>query len=62
MVIVKGYEKTDLYVELTTEDGVAIIPTDKFIAVDDESGYVSVKLIGSRKTVYLIPVDVYYGE
>lgn len=62
MVVVKGYEKTDLYVELTTEDGVAIIPTDKFIAVDDESGYVSVKLIGSRKTVYLIPVDVYYGE
>lgn len=62
MIIANSFNRAEAYVELGTEDGVVVIPTDKFIAVDDESGYVSVKLIGSRKTVYLIPVDVYYGE
>lgn len=62
MIIANSFNRAEAYVELGTEDGVVVIPTDKFIAVDDESGFISVKLIGSRKTAYVIPKEVYDGE
>lgn len=48
--------KTDEYVELTTSDGQKmILPTSTVIFVEDESNDVSIKTIGSRKTIGLIP-------
>lgn len=43
--------KTSTYVELTEGNNKMFIPTDKAIIVDDESGLLSIKTNGSRKTV-----------
>lgn len=37
------------------------IPSDKFVAVDDESGDIAIKTVGSRATIGLISADAYYG-
>ena len=48
--------KTETYVELTTEDGQKMImPTSSFILIDDESGALSVKTTGSRRTIGIVP-------
>ena len=63
MVYFNSINKQESYVELTTENNEQyVIPNDDVIFVDDNSGMVSVKNTGSRKTIGLIPVDVYYGE
>lgn len=63
MVYFTSIAKTDTYVEMNTRDNeLYVIPNDDVIFVDDNSGMVSVKNTGSRKTIGLIPVDVYYGE
>lgn len=60
MTIFNSINKTETYVELRTEKGEKfIIPTSDAIFVNDESGMVSVKNTGSRKTIGLIPEDVY---
>ena len=63
MVYFTSIAKTDTYVEMSTRDNEKyVIPNDDIIFVDDNSGMVSVKNTASRKTIGLIPVDVYYGE
>lgn len=63
MVYFNSIEKANTYVELTTENNEKyVIPNDDVIFVNDNSGMVSVKNTASRKTIGLIPVDVYYGE
>lgn len=55
MIIFNKITKTEAYVELTTENGEKhIIPTSDVIFVNDESGFVSIKNTGSRKTIGLI--------
>ena len=63
MVYFNSINNTGTYVELTTENNEKyVIPNDDVIFVNDNSGMVSVKNTASRKTIGLIPVDVYYGE
>lgn len=62
MTIFNSINKTETYVELGTEKGEKyIIPASDVIFVFDESGMVSVKNTGSRKTIGLIPEGVYKG-
>lgn len=62
MTIFNSITKTDTYVELGTEKGDKyIIPIDKFISVYDESGMVSIKSTACRKTIGLIPEDIFNG-
>ena len=61
MTIFNSINKTETYVELGTEKGEKyIIPASDVIFVDDESGMVSVKNTGSRKTIGLIPEEIYH--
>ena len=63
MVYFNSIEKADSYVLLTTENNEKyIIPNDDVIFVDDESGMVSVKTTGSRKTIGLLSKEAYDGE
>lgn len=63
MVYFNSINKQESYVELTTKDGEKhIIPANSIIFVDDESGMVSVKNTGSRKSIGLISKEVYDGE
>ena len=52
-MIYTSINKTDSYIELSNGNDKLIIPTDKYIAVDDNSGMISVKAISTRKTVAL---------
>ena len=52
-MIYSNLTKTDTYIELSEGNNKLLIPTDKYIAVDDESGFIAVKAIGTRKTVAL---------
>ena len=62
MIIFNKITKTEAYVELTTENGEKhIIPTSDVIFVNDESGFVSIKNTGSRKTIGLISEEDYDG-
>lgn len=63
MVYFNSINKQESYVELTTENNEQyVIPNDDVIFVDDNSGMVSVKNTGSRKTIGLISKEVYDGE
>ena len=63
MVYFNSINKQESYVELTTETNEKyVIPNDDVIFVDDNSGMVSVKNTGSRKTIGLISKEVYDGE
>lgn len=49
------FNKTDNYYEfIDGAGGKTIIPTSSVILVDDESGYISIKLTASRKTIGLL--------
>lgn len=61
MEIVKTFIRNGSYIELTTDKEKIVIPSDKAIFVDDTSGFVSLKGVATRKTLYLIPDDVYNG-
>lgn len=63
MVYFNSINKQESYVELTTKDGEKhIIPANSIIYVEDGSGMVSIKNTASRKTIGLIPKEVYDGE
>lgn len=63
MIYFNSIVKSDTYIELGTEKGEKyILPTSDTIFVDDSSGLVSVKNTASRKTIGLIPTDVYNGQ
>lgn len=63
MVYFNSINKQESYVELTTENNEKyVIPNDDVIFVDDESGMVSVKNVGSRKTIGLLSKEAYDGE
>lgn len=63
MVYFNSINKQESYVELTTENNEQyVIPNDDVIFVDDNSGMVSIKNTGSRKTIGLISKEVYDGE
>ena len=47
-------EQNEQYIKLRSDDEILILPTDKTILVDDNSGFISIKNVGSRKTVGLI--------
>ena len=47
-------EQNEQYINLRSDDEILILPTDKTILVDDNSGFISIKNVGSRKTVGLI--------
>lgn len=52
MIKFTDINKTETYVELTTDNGEKMLmPTSSAIFVDDESGAISVKTTGSRKTI-----------
>lgn len=60
MIIFDSITKTDTYVQLSRgNDETMIMPSSSVIYTDDESGYVSIKTTGSRKTIGLIPKSVY---
>lgn len=46
--------KTDTYVQLKEGDNTVVMPLGSVITVDDESGLLSVKTTGSRKTIALV--------
>ena len=55
-MIYTSINKTDEYVELSTSDGQKmILPTSTVIFVEDQSNDISIKTVGSRKTIGLIP-------
>lgn len=58
-MIYNSITKNDTYVELSNgENGEKqIMPTSSVILVDDESGMIAIKTIGSRKTVALVKKD-----
>ena len=63
MVYFNSINKQESYVELTTETNEKyVIPNDDVIFVDDESGMVSDKTMGSRKTIGLLLKEAYDGE
>ena len=54
-MIFVSYTKTDKYYEFTTADGIKLLaPVSSIILVDDESGAVTVKTVGSRKQIGII--------
>jgi hypothetical protein len=58
MDIYSHYEKTESYYKFYNDDGKAmIVPTSDVILIDDESGFLAVKLIASRKTIGLVPKE-----
>ena len=60
MNIYNEITKTDTYVQLKNgEDNIVVLPANAVIFVDDESGFVAVKTVGARKTIGLVPADVY---
>ena len=47
-------EQNEQYIKLRSDDEITLLPTKSTILVDDESGYISIKNTGSRKTIGLI--------
>lgn len=53
-MIYDSYTKTDAYYELTKGNEKLFIPATATVIVDDESGLLSFKAIGTRKTIALV--------
>jgi hypothetical protein len=47
-------EQNEQYIKLRSDDEITLLPTNSTILVDDESGFISIKNTGSRKTIGLI--------
>lgn len=62
MKIFDNYTKTDTYIEVSNDEEKMVFPISSVILVDDESGYVSIKTTGSRKTIGLITLEAYDGD
>lgn len=46
------YEITDTYYKFIGENGIAFLaPINSIILVNDESGFLTIKTVGSRKTI-----------
>lgn len=54
MMIFSNFTKTDTYFQVKEGDNTMVFPLNSVILVDDESGFVALKNIASRKTVALI--------
>ena len=55
-MIFQSYTKNDKYYEFVTADGLKLLaPVSSIIFVDDESGSLAIKAIGSRSTIGLVP-------
>lgn len=59
MEIATSITRGEGYVMLTTPNQTIVIPSDEFMAVNDNSGVVSVKGTANRKTQYLIDESAY---
>lgn len=56
-------EDKGTHIKLSTSDGDSVsIPKDKFVSIDDESGLVSIKTVGSRATIGTISEAIYEYE
>lgn len=47
-------EQNEQYIKLRSDNEITLLPTKSTILVDDESGFISIKNTGSRKTIGLI--------
>lgn len=47
-------EQNEQYIKLRSDNEITLLPTNSTILVDDESGFISIKNTGSRKTIGLI--------
>lgn len=47
-------DSNEKYIKLQSDDEITILPANSTILVDDESGFISIKNTGSRKTIGLI--------
>lgn len=55
-MIFQSYTKNENYYEFVTADGLKLLaPVSSIILVDDESGAIAIKTIGSRRTIGLVP-------
>ena len=53
-MIFTSFVQTDSYYEFSNDTVNYIIPVSDVILIDDESGFLAVKLIASRKTIGLL--------
>lgn len=53
-MIFTSFRQTDSYYEFSNDTVNYIIPVSDVILIDDESGFLAVKLIASRKTIGLV--------
>lgn len=53
-MIFTSYTKNGAYYEFVGDEGKYLVPSKSVILVDDESGAIAVKTIGSRCTIGLI--------
>lgn len=53
-MIFNSYSKTSAYYIFVGDDGKIIVPSTDVILTDDRSGFISIKLIGTRKTIGLL--------
>ena len=55
-MVFQSYTKTDDYYEFVASDGLKLlVPVSSIILVDDESGALAIKTIGSRSTIGIVP-------
>lgn len=47
-------EQNEQYIKLRSDDEITLLPTKSTILVDDNSGFISIKNVASRKTIGLI--------
>ena len=47
-------DSNEKYIKLQSDNEITLLPTNSTILVDDESGFISIKNTGSRKTIGLI--------
>lgn len=56
-------EDKGTHIKLSTSDGDSVrIPKDKFVSINDESGLVSIKTVGSRATIGTVPQDIWENQ
>ena len=47
-------DSNEQYIKLRSDNEITLLPANSTILVDDESGFISIKNTGSRKTIGLI--------
>lgn len=56
-MIYNNVNKNNAYIELSEGENKLLLPTSAVILVNDSSNLVSIKTIGSRKTVALVKLE-----